>query len=191
MKKIFLRILFVIISITISQLLCYFFMDDVFVNFATATQSFLCLRLLIAGLIYISINWVVKNSIYKLEKDIVFLIYIFLSICLSLFRFKLAFYRPWNFNITDIINYSKTTIFFNIIFYIPFGCYLGNRLKINTLYSSIVFLFYIVIIEISQHYLNVGFFDISDIILNYLGFLIGYITQKTIVSFLNTKKLST
>lgn len=191
MKNIFLRILFGMFSIGISQFLCYLFIDDVFVNFATATQAFLCLRLVIAILIYISINWVMKSPIYNLEKDILFLSYVFLSISISLLRFKLAFYKPGNFNVINIIHYSKTTIFFNILFYIPFGYYLRSRLKLKTLYKFIIFLFYIVIIEISQHLLNVGFFDINDVILNCLGFLIGYIAQKTIMSFLTTKKLST
>ena len=191
MKNIILRTILGTVSIALSQLLCYFFIDDIFVYFATAIQSFLCLRLLLAVLIYISINWIIKNPIYALEKDILFFSYLLLSISVSLLRFRSDFSSPINFNIINIINYSKTTIIFNIFFYIPVGFYFWKRIKLKTIYKFIIFLSYIAIIEALQQYLRVGVSDINDVILNCLGFLVGYASPKIIMSFLTTKKLST
>jgi len=191
MKKFLLKFLFAALSISISLFLCYFFIDDIFVRYATATQSFLCLRLFIAVLIYFSINWVMKNPIYTLERDILFFSYLLLSISVSLLRFRLSSSTPLNFNVISIINYSKMTLFFNILFYIPFGFYFGKRIKLKTVYNFIIFLGYILIIEVLQHYLRTGFFDINDFILNGLGFLAGYASQKIIMSFLTYRRLST
>lgn len=180
MRNITFKVLYGIISILIAQFLCYFLIDDIFVNFATSILTFVSLRLVLAITVYISINWVMDKVICKLEKDILFFSYILLSVSISLLRFNLDMNRYPNFNVINIINYSKTTIFFNIFFYIPFGVYFSNRINISKLYKFIIFLSYILVIEISQHFLNVGFFDINDVILNCLGFLIGYILQRLI-----------
>lgn len=178
--KILKSIIIAIISACISQLLCYFVIDDVFVYFATNNITFLCLRLFLAIAIYISINWAIKNPIRTIEKDMLFVSYILLAICISLLRFKLGIERPMNFSILKIIDYSKTTILFNVIFYIPVGYYAKCRLKIKTLFTFSAFLTYIVILELLQQFLKVGFFDINDIILNSFGFTMGFITKKFI-----------
>lgn len=181
MAKNYLRIFSGILSAGISQLLCYFFIDDLFVRFITTIPSALCLRLLIAIWVYIAIIWVSKNPIYKIEKDILFFGYLLFCISVSIFRYKMIYYRSMNFNVFDIVNNYKSIIFYNILIYIPFGFYLGSRSKLKILYNLFIFIAYIVIIELLQHYLKVGIFDINDILLNCLGFLIGSTVQRTAV----------
>lgn len=185
--KILKYIVFAIVSISISVILCYFFVDDMFVNFATTTQSFLCLRLFIAVIIYLSIKWIVKKPIKAVEKDILFFSYMLLAISLSIFRFKLNYAEPMNFNVLNIVNDSKTTIVLNVLFYIPFGYYAKSRVRLKTVYTFIIFLAYIISIELLQCYLEVGCFDINDIICNILGFIIGFISKKVFKAFLPSK----
>ncbi|QNU66740.1 VanZ family protein [Ruminiclostridium herbifermentans] len=184
----FKNIIFAIVSLGISQFLCYFFVDDVFVNFATAEQPFHCLRLFIAIIIYTSINWTAKNSIKTIEKDILFFSYVLLAVSLSIFRMKLNFAEPMNFNVLDMVTYSKTTIILNILFYIPFGYYAKSRIRLKPIYTFAIFLAYIISIELLQHYLKVGFFDINDIMCNTFGFVVGFVSKKVLENLLCSRK---
>lgn len=179
--------MFTIFSICTSQFLCYFLIDDIFSYFASEIYPFIFLRILIAGLIYISINWITMSPIYKLEREIIFISYILFTISLTLFRIKLDYTRTMNFNIFDMLNYSKSTIFLNIVFFIPFGYYAKSRVKLKFIYSFAFFLTFIIFIELFQHYLNVGIFDISDLTLNSFGFIFGYLARKTVISFFTPK----
>ncbi len=187
--KILKSIIIAIISACISQLLCYFVIDDVFVYFATNNITFLFLRLFLAIVIYISINWIIKNPIRTIEKDMLLISYILLAVCLSLLRFKLHSVEP-NFNILNIINYSKKTLLLNTLFYIPVGYYLKGRLRIKTLLIFSIFLAYIAIIELLQQSLKVGIFDINDIILNSFGFTMGFITRKFIQHLMSDRNIN-
>lgn len=61
----------------------------------------------------------------------------------------------------------------NILLFIPFGIFFR---KLNQhIYLGLLM---IVSIELTQLLLRVGIFDVIDIILNFIGFLIGYLSQK-------------
>ncbi|WP_422389717.1 VanZ family protein [Candidatus Enterococcus dunnyi] len=60
---------------------------------------------------------------------------------------------------------------FNIIYFIPLGFLVGKKI--------ISFLIFIVLVEIVQYTFSLGIFDLSDILLNFIGFYIGLILQKT------------
>lgn len=64
----------------------------------------------------------------------------------------------------------------NIITFIPLGFFLPWLFKsINSLKKTLIYCFSIILfIEIMQFVLNVGIFDVDDIILNMIGSLIGF-----------------
>jgi glycopeptide antibiotics resistance protein len=79
---------------------------------------------------------------------------------------------------------------YNIIIFVPFGGLLTILLKKNTWYKSlsIIFLFSIVI-ECLQFIFSLGASDITDVITNAFGGLLGILVYKLLDKYINTKKL--
>lgn len=97
----------------------------------------------------------------------------FISLIYFLF-FKTIGITGVNFNIlnlaTDLIGGEPIILIMNILFFIPMGFLFIFNKK-----NSIIFLLSIFIIEVLQMVFNVGIFDVVDILLNYVGFIIGTI----------------
>lgn len=67
-------------------------------------------------------------------------------------------------------------IFGNIIPFIPLGYFISLSFnKINPIKLIFVFISFILCIEFIQFIFSIGFFDIDDIILNFIGLFLGYI----------------
>lgn len=69
----------------------------------------------------------------------------------------------------------------NLVAFIPFGLLIPLNLRISSklfLKSILTFVVSITILEILQMVSSLGSFDISDIVVNTLGFLIGYASWK-------------
>lgn len=108
-----------------------------------------------------------------LNKRFIKILYIFYFLFLIYFLFfKTIGISGVNFNILDTINSilygGAIIVFMNIVFFIPLGCLFKLTKK-----SSIIFLISILFVELSQNIFYLGIFDINDIILNYMGFVIG------------------
>ena len=67
-------------------------------------------------------------------------------------------------------------VFGNILIFIPFGYIMKNILK-SQLLILLISLITLVLIEFIQYILLVGVFDIVDIILNFIGILIGFVQE--------------
>jgi glycopeptide antibiotics resistance protein len=115
-------------------------------------------------------------------------------------RLILVHYKAYNFipfkQISQyILNFHRynfdiwfLNLFGNIIFFMPFGFLLplvynkgktiGNSIILATLFSSSI--------EILQYILELGIFDIDDIILNVIGSIIGFIIYKTFINILKS-----
>ncbi len=65
----------------------------------------------------------------------------------------------------------------NIFIFIPMGVFI-KRLPIKWFYHFIVAISSIIGIETLQYITQIGIFDIMDIILNFIGFSIGYVVVK-------------
>lgn len=69
----------------------------------------------------------------------------------------------------------------NLVAFIPFGVLIPLNLKISSrvfLKSTLIFIVSITILEILQMLSLLGSFDIADIVVNTIGFLIGYASWK-------------
>jgi glycopeptide antibiotics resistance protein len=97
----------------------------------------------------------------------------------NLFPLKSIFYFFENYS-KESLETFLINITGNIAFFIPFGFFLplifkgmNGLLKISLLTIGIIFF-----LEIMQMVLKVGYFDIDDILLNWIGIIIGYFICK-------------
>ena len=69
--------------------------------------------------------------------------------------------------------FAFKNIIANILVFIPLGFFVSNKNSKNVFKSLVICLFVILSIECIQLFLKIGFFDVDDIILNFIGSLIG------------------
>lgn len=80
---------------------------------------------------------------------------------------------PYLKNITE--PYAFKNIIANILVFIPLGFFVSNKNHKNVFKTLIICLGIILSIELIQLFFKIGFFDVDDIILNFIGSLIGLI----------------
>lgn len=118
-----------------------------------------------------------------------FVIYLIALCWIIVFKFNIPFPYMGDQRSINLIPYSKPLILngkadfgeliLNVLIFVPLGLYAGilfekwNFAKKVALFSSISFL-----LEVSQYILGIGAFDITDIINNSLGGLIGLMIYK-------------
>ena len=124
-----------------------------------------------------------KRKVLKLSQIIVFIYYIILL-------FNMAIFARYNsidsYNLVPfktILGIFKTNsiysiiinIFGNLLVFVPLEYFLIELFKVKKFYVNFILSFGIILlVEIIQYIFKVGVFDIDDLILNSLGFLIGY-----------------
>lgn len=82
-------------------------------------------------------------------------------------------------NITE--PYAFKNILANILVFIPLGFFVSNKNSKNVFKALIICLGVILSIECIQLLFKIGFFDVDDIILNFLGSLIGMGINKILI----------
>ena len=102
----------------------------------------------------------------------------FRAIC-SFFEIYTAYVK----NMPDIAKnelwYFAVNIFGNIGMFIPFGILLTNLFNGSFKKAFLAFEFGILMLETIQFFSRKGVFDIDDLLLNTIGFLIGYTMTRT------------
>lgn len=78
---------------------------------------------------------------------------------------------PYLENITE--TYAFKNIAANIVIFIPLGFFISNKNPKNVFKALIICLGVILSIELIQLFFKIGFFDVDDIILNFIGSLLG------------------
>lgn len=78
---------------------------------------------------------------------------------------------PYLENITE--TYAFKNIIANILAFIPLGFFISNKNPKNVFKALIICLGVILSIELIQLFFKIGFFDVDDIILNFIGSLLG------------------
>lgn len=86
---------------------------------------------------------------------------------------------PYLRNITE--PYAFKNIIANILVFIPLGFFVSNKNSKNVFEALIICLGVILSIELIQLLFKIGFFDVDDIILNFLGSLIGMGINKILI----------
>jgi glycopeptide antibiotics resistance protein len=86
---------------------------------------------------------------------------------------------PYLRNITE--PYAFKNILANILVFIPLGFFVTNKNSKNVFKALIICLGVILSIECIQLLFKIGFFDVDDIILNFIGSLIGIGINKILI----------
>lgn len=86
---------------------------------------------------------------------------------------------PYLRNITE--PYAFKNIIANILVFIPLGFFVSNKNSKNVFKALIICLGVILSIELIQLFFKIGFFDVDDIILNFIGSLIGMGINKILI----------
>lgn len=125
-------------------------------------------------------------NVYKENKTVNVVLYVvFLIIFLFFRKSKTGF--NFTFYLFDWISkiFKNKVIFINIIgniiLFIPFGIIMKNKIY----YAFLIVIF----IEVFQVILNRGLFDIVDIVLNYIGIIIGFMGDSLWMIIKKNKKI--
>lgn len=86
---------------------------------------------------------------------------------------------PYLRNITE--PYAFKNILANILVFIPLGFFVSNKNSKNVFKALIICLGVILSIELIQLFFKIGFFDVDDIILNFIGSLLGMGINKILI----------
>lgn len=86
---------------------------------------------------------------------------------------------PYLRNITE--PYAFKNILANILVFIPLGFFVTNKNSKNVFKALIICLGVILSIECIQLLFKIGFFDVDDIILNFIGSLLGMGINKILI----------
>lgn len=130
----------------------------------------------------------------KLTK-VLFVIYLIALLWIIIFKFDIPFSKLGYMRSINLIPFSESLIIngkldfreiiMNVVIFMPFGIYSGILLKKWTIGKKIILFFLISLIcEIFQFILGVGASDITDIINNTLGGIIGLIIYEGIEKIL-------
>jgi len=123
-----------------------------------------------------------NNKTNKLT-NVLFIIYLIALFWILLFKFGVRFSYMENRNV-NLIPFAKidvAEIILNVVIFVPLGIYAGVLFKGRT-FSTKLFFFVLIssMFELLQFILRVGAFDITDIITNAVGGVIGLMIFKAI-----------
>lgn len=192
LKKIISNVALIFICILISYMSCYKFLDNVIFSISMSSNIFVATRIILALALFIFIKFIINKKVNSKYIDLLFCLYFILILMLTLFKNDNGWTGNINLNPLEVFKDIKSSsnglilLVGNICMYIPIGIYIEYRFfnKKSTLKIGL-FLIYIFLIELIQHIFKKGVFDIDDIILNLIGFLIGVFLVKGIKKLKN------
>ena len=137
-----------------------------------------------------------ESKTNKLTK-ILFVIYLIALFWIIIFKFDIPFSNLGYMRSVNLIPFSESLIIngkldfkemvMNAVIFIPLGIYVEALFKKYTIGRKILFILFISFIcEISQFILGVGASDITDIVNNVLGGIIGLVIYKGIVKIMKS-----
>lgn len=173
LKKIIINLITFLLTIILFMLLNNSYLNNLYNLFEQIIIAFLCS--------YIIINTLLID---KTNKLIYYISYMALLIIILFFRKQYDNIKISNINYIYkwIVNIFKNKIIFiniigNIILFIPMGI-LFEEINLRKIYKIIIITFLFTSIEIIQYILKIGVFDIYDILLYYIGFIIGVVYMR-------------
>ncbi|MGG7211019.1 VanZ family protein [Clostridium baratii] len=135
---------------------------------------------LVAFSIYIVLNVLIDKEKISKYIDGFIIVYILFLIAITFFKAKLH-YHSYTINPIDSFMEIKRdrlggiiNIFGNLLMYVPIGIYIKEKLNQRNNIAILCFIIYITFVEVIQMLTKTGTFDTNDIIMNTLGFIIGF-----------------
>lgn len=120
-----------------------------------------------------------ENNVDKLTKTLLVVYLIVMSwIILLKFGVKFSYMDERNINLIPFANgyYDKMETFLNVVIFIPLGIYVGMLFRNKAFVYNLLFFFLIsLMLEGLQYAFKLGTFDITDLLTNTSGGIIGYL----------------
>ena len=173
--------LFMIISVVLSSIINIKFILPFWINLGYSNNIFIqtIFITLIAFSLYSLFNILINKELIIMYANKFIIIYILFLVSITFFKARTNI-MSFIFNPLDSIyslRYgtisSVINIVGNLLMYIPIGTYFRYKSIHKTSNLIISFITYIFLIELIQGLSKTGTFDVNDIILNTLGFIIG------------------
>ena len=173
--------LFMIISVVLSSIINIEFILPFWINLGYSNNIFIqtIFITLIAFSLYSLFNILINKELIIMYANKFIIIYILFLVSITFFKARTNI-MSFTFNPLDSIyslRYgtisSVINIVGNLLMYIPIGTYFRYKSIHKTSNLIISFIIYILLIELIQGLSKTGTFDVNDIILNTLGFIIG------------------
>ena len=127
-----------------------------------------------------------KNNLLNQMVRISFVLYIFLLTWIIVFKFRIDIRNLRYLRTINLIPFKENAlkeILINIFLFIPYGMYLRELTKKKSLTVGIIILTSF-IFEVLQYILHIGISDITDVMMNTLGGMIGIL----LISILEKKR---
>ena len=134
----------------------------------------------------------------KLLSRTVLIVYLLFLLWLVLFKFSLHIFETFDFHIRglSVIPFAEVTqnswrdVVYNFLFFIPFGLLLSVSLKRANFWRKLAYiLFFSLVVEIIQFIFAIGITDITDVIANTAGGLLGLALYSLNHTHFDSKKL--
>ena len=127
-----------------------------------------------------------KNNLLNQMVRISFVLYIFLLTWIIVFKFRINIRNLRYLSAINLIPFKENDlkeILINIFLFIPYGMYLRELTKKKSLTVGIIILISF-IFEVLQYILHIGISDITDVMMNTLGGMVGIL----LISILEKKR---
>ena len=127
-----------------------------------------------------------KNNLLNQMIRISFVLYIFLLTWIIVFKFRIDIRNLRYLRTINLIPFKENAlkeILINIFLFIPYGMYLRELTKKKSLTVGIIILTSF-IFEVLQYILHIGISDITDVMMNTLGGIVGIL----LISILEKKR---
>ena len=127
-----------------------------------------------------------KNNLLNQMVRISFVLYIFLLTWIIVFKFRINIRNLRYLSAINLIPFKENDlkeILINIFLFIPYGMYLRELTKKKSLTVGIIILTSF-IFEVLQYILHIGISDITDVMMNTLGGMVGIL----LISILEKKR---
>lgn len=127
-----------------------------------------------------------KNNLLNQMIRISFVLYIFLLTWIIVFKFRIDIRNLRYLRTINLISFKENAlkeILINIFLFIPYGMYLRELTKKKSLTVGIIILTSF-IFEVLQYILHIGISDITDVMMNTLGGMVGIL----LISILEKKR---
>ncbi|WP_088013275.1 VanZ family protein [Gottfriedia acidiceleris] len=188
MKKYLINTIWIILSVVLSFLICFYLFDDLLLEFYPVASQliYLLMRLFIAMVLLIFTKRLFQKDKKIIDNTVLLManLFYFIFLVAILFLGRNSTSTGINFvPFRTIISYLNndmndslkiSNLLGNLLLLMPLGIILKTKIKSIKLsiLTGVIILFSV---EIIQFIFKVGSFDIDDMILNSFGLLIGYL----------------
>ncbi|MFL0248754.1 VanZ family protein [Clostridium sp. WILCCON 0185] len=187
-KNLLKNIIVLIIFIFTTYIIFYNFVSELLIRLMTPSVSlYVGMMVFVTTFLYILTISVMNKGVKEIHINTLAVLYFGLVILLSFFKMTSNFYglnlNPFSIigDFKEYFNHTLLLVIANMLLYFPLGGFMKFRIKVNNFSLMMGFLVYILIVETMQYILHRGIFDINDIILNTLGFIIGALFSNFVI----------